>query len=431
MRTIGKPGHYGASYIPDRAIPLLHFIICGGSILFASTRATLQVYLLHHNIRDEWLLPKGPKDRGEDITATAVRETFEETGYPCWQLPLDLIKRRAPEAGAQTKDAAVLGGEVKVIWSFATVRTGEERMEGTPQTEVESFESTFFGVNAALEKGTFQTDRDVIAKAVEIVRVTYPEAVEKLTWTRASVVKGGGREGDGEYSVNLEMGWETAPPAGISMVFCEVFPTRTVIDRKAFSSTLLGASAAMAHQAQLDFLKRRGDQWLKSRSTRVSWSIYDYWKMAFIDQLVYPTLPVHLCLIPATISATANTIHVHSPPSPHLPPPNHLSSLLSHVYSHHIFAAATTSTAACTSPTAISSSHAYLTDSLYRRWPGQATFHWSNSRGAAPTASRRSNRSFQSDSWSSMRVLLVDARSSGLDDWPHIGTNCNLLLMHK
>ncbi len=49
---------------------------------------------------------KGRKDRGEDVTVAAVRETFEETGYPCQRLPLDLI-RRAPEAGAQTKDAAV------------------------------------------------------------------------------------------------------------------------------------------------------------------------------------------------------------------------------------------------------------------------------------------------------------------------------------
>ena len=91
---------------PTEQFPSSHFLICGGSILFASTCAPLQVCLLHHNIRDEWLLPKGRKDRGEDVTTTAVRETFEETGYPCRQLPLDLITR-APEAGVQTKAAAV------------------------------------------------------------------------------------------------------------------------------------------------------------------------------------------------------------------------------------------------------------------------------------------------------------------------------------
>ena len=69
-----------------------------------------------------------------------LRKTFEETGYPCRQLPLDLITR-VPEASAQTKAAAVPvpgsgepfmltlrrteDGEVKFIWWFASVRTGE------------------------------------------------------------------------------------------------------------------------------------------------------------------------------------------------------------------------------------------------------------------------------------------------------------------
>ncbi|KAH8982134.1 hypothetical protein EDB86DRAFT_2812453, partial [Lactarius hatsudake] len=42
-----------------------------------------------------WLLPKGRKDRGEDVTVAAVRETFKGTGYrdPCERLSLDLITR--------------------------------------------------------------------------------------------------------------------------------------------------------------------------------------------------------------------------------------------------------------------------------------------------------------------------------------------------
>ena len=186
----------GLPKYPTEQFPSSYFLICGGSILFASTHAPLQVCLLHHNIRDEWLLPKGRKDRGEDVTTTAVRETFEETGYPCRPLPLDLITR-APEAGAQTKDTAVPvpgsgepfmltlrhteGGVVKFIWWYAAVRTGEEKVEGT-QTAVENFESAFFDVDEALEVATFQADREVIAKAVELVRGSYPEA-------RGSVVK--------------------------------------------------------------------------------------------------------------------------------------------------------------------------------------------------------------------------------------------------
>ncbi|KAF8264705.1 hypothetical protein EI94DRAFT_1737832 [Lactarius quietus] len=50
--------------------PSSYPLICGGSILFASTQTPLNVFLLHHNTHDELLLPKGSKDRGEDVTAT-------------------------------------------------------------------------------------------------------------------------------------------------------------------------------------------------------------------------------------------------------------------------------------------------------------------------------------------------------------------------
>ncbi|KAF8487527.1 hypothetical protein DFH94DRAFT_707023 [Russula ochroleuca] len=207
------------SKLPTELFPSSNFLICSGSILFASTRAPLQVCLLRHTERHEWLLPKGRKDRGECVPATAIRETFEETGYPCRLLPLDMITR-APAATAQTKDAPETvnaceepfmltlrrttssrsrtgtstasgnsngnvngtgsseedaGNGVKLIWWYASVRTGADKVDAT-QTAVESFESAFFGIDEALRRATFQTDRDVIARAVELVRATYPEA---------------------------------------------------------------------------------------------------------------------------------------------------------------------------------------------------------------------------------------------------------------
>lgn len=202
--------------LPTEQFLSTNFLICSGSILFASTRAPLQVCLLHHTERDEWLLPKGRKDRGECVPETAIRETFEETGYPCRQLPLDIVTR-APAATAQTKDAPecvpaceepfmltlrrttttrpisngnasgsansiaeddTRNGGVKLIWWFAAVCTGAGKVDGT-QTAVESFESAFFDVDEALRRATFKTDREVVARAVELVRATYPEAREE------------------------------------------------------------------------------------------------------------------------------------------------------------------------------------------------------------------------------------------------------------
>ncbi|THH03155.1 hypothetical protein EW146_g10496 [Bondarzewia mesenterica] len=60
---------------------------------------------------------------------------------------------------------------VKMIWWFVAVVEGE-KVTGT-QTLVESYESQFFDVQEAVEKATFQSDRDVIETAVGIVKDTF------------------------------------------------------------------------------------------------------------------------------------------------------------------------------------------------------------------------------------------------------------------
>ncbi|KAH9019055.1 hypothetical protein EDB83DRAFT_2183586, partial [Lactarius deliciosus] len=45
-------------------------------------------------------------------------------------------------------------GGVKFIWWLATVRTGEDKVEGT-QTAVESFENAFFDVDEVLRVAMF------------------------------------------------------------------------------------------------------------------------------------------------------------------------------------------------------------------------------------------------------------------------------------
>jgi ADP-ribose pyrophosphatase YjhB (NUDIX family) len=73
-------------------------------MVFASSRGPLQICLLHHTECDEWLLPKGHKDRGKCVPSTAMRETFEETRFPYRQAPAPARNgvTRAPAATAQT-----------------------------------------------------------------------------------------------------------------------------------------------------------------------------------------------------------------------------------------------------------------------------------------------------------------------------------------
>ena len=119
--------------------------------------------------------------------ATAQTKDAPEC-VPACEEPFMLTLRRTtttrPINGTARGDASstaekdTRNGGVKLIWWFATVCTGADKVDGT-QTAVESFESAFFGVDEALRRATFQTDREVIAKAVELVRATYPEAREE------------------------------------------------------------------------------------------------------------------------------------------------------------------------------------------------------------------------------------------------------------
>jgi 8-oxo-dGTP pyrophosphatase MutT (NUDIX family) len=168
-----------------------NFIISAGSILFRKRpsaepdSSALEICILHHLTEDEWLLPKGRKDRGETIEQAAIRETYEETGYPCHLWP-QRMPTRAPAPGINdthyaevvdniTEPVAVairdLGeGRAKLIfWYIALAEDGAEKVAGS-QMENENFESAFLDIPTVLERLTFQNDREVVQQAVDIVK---------------------------------------------------------------------------------------------------------------------------------------------------------------------------------------------------------------------------------------------------------------------
>ena len=162
--------------ISYRLIPVFHFLVSAGSILFASTHAPLRVYLIYHQARGEWLLPKGRKDR-ESVIVAAARETFEETGYPCELLQIDLVTRPSAAGGSEEPFMDTLRRTkedgVQILSWFATVCTaGVDKVVGAQglQTEVEDYESAFFEVDETMRVAVFQVDWDVIGRAVELVR---------------------------------------------------------------------------------------------------------------------------------------------------------------------------------------------------------------------------------------------------------------------
>jgi 8-oxo-dGTP pyrophosphatase MutT (NUDIX family) len=55
----------------------------GGVIWRRSPSGALEVLLVHRPRYDDWTVPKGKLDRGEDHATAAVREVEEETGLRC------------------------------------------------------------------------------------------------------------------------------------------------------------------------------------------------------------------------------------------------------------------------------------------------------------------------------------------------------------
>jgi 8-oxo-dGTP pyrophosphatase MutT (NUDIX family) len=196
--TIGMSPHTGLpSRWPTTNYSSRAFVLCAGCILFRHVRRssarTLQVCLLQYG--HEWLLAKGRKDQGEELSAAALRETREETGYPCAFLPVALYTR-APPSGADIMDApggAATEGctepfmvtvrskatdDVKLIaWYIAEVddksaphdQDGEVRKVEDTQMPSETFISVFLEVEDALARLTFTADKEVLASAVDVV----------------------------------------------------------------------------------------------------------------------------------------------------------------------------------------------------------------------------------------------------------------------
>ncbi|KAK8023532.1 NUDIX domain [Apiospora rasikravindrae] len=157
-----------------------------------TTNADKKVCLLHYMAKDQWLLPKGRRNCRETRQAAAVREVREESGYACRLRPVTM-PTRAPSVleAADVKDFARTypdltepfmlevrdlgqgeGEGVKLVWWFVAevLRPGmggrEDYEPGVPEIH---FAPAFFDCEAALKKLTFQKDREVLRRAMDLV----------------------------------------------------------------------------------------------------------------------------------------------------------------------------------------------------------------------------------------------------------------------
>ncbi|KFY53278.1 hypothetical protein V496_07743, partial [Pseudogymnoascus sp. VKM F-4515 (FW-2607)] len=163
------------------------FVESVGGVLFRLS--SRQVGVLHHLRRNEYILAKGRRNCGEAHQVTAVREVTEETGFPCHLLPLNMHTRAPPALETeQLGDQARLHSnicepftlqvrhlsesQIKLIWWFVVVVDEEIPKESL---EKDSYAVELYSYTDVLDKLTFQMDREMVKKAIELVENTYTD----------------------------------------------------------------------------------------------------------------------------------------------------------------------------------------------------------------------------------------------------------------
>ncbi|XXH02845.1 hypothetical protein Hte_009233 [Hypoxylon texense] len=157
------------------------FVEACGAVVFDTSTDPKRVLLLYLGACDEWLLPKGRRNCNESRKEAAIREVREESGYAIQLRPISMSTRAPSELEeADVKDEPRAydsltepfmldvrdlgnGKGVKLVWWFIAELDGAQG-DGEAQ-----FRPKFFQCDRAVEQLTFQKDREVLVKALEIM----------------------------------------------------------------------------------------------------------------------------------------------------------------------------------------------------------------------------------------------------------------------
>jgi 8-oxo-dGTP pyrophosphatase MutT (NUDIX family) len=175
------------SNFPTRQYPSSDFVESCGAIIFDLSHSSRKRVCLSNIVAEnKWILVKGRRNINESRKDTALREMFEETGYRCKMLPVrmstrattvhdspDVVDKPRVQNGLAEPFMFTLrdlpGGDgVKIIWWFIAVLD----VVGDRGPGEQTFRSEFFDCEEAIGKLWFETDREVLRRAVEIVEDT-------------------------------------------------------------------------------------------------------------------------------------------------------------------------------------------------------------------------------------------------------------------
>ncbi|KAG6367356.1 hypothetical protein INS49_001544 [Diaporthe citri] len=155
------------------------FCICAGTVTFkgrGDDRRAL-VILNEKYTEDLWQLPKGRKNIGEDaLCNTAIRETYEETGYRVQLLSKNILTRATMAKGRQEPGPIF---EAQSAEPIAMVHYTEPSpgLEGGPVTKV-----CFFYVATVREDALPAANTQDTEEVLKPYWLTCADAMERLTF---------------------------------------------------------------------------------------------------------------------------------------------------------------------------------------------------------------------------------------------------------
>jgi 8-oxo-dGTP pyrophosphatase MutT (NUDIX family) len=161
---------------------------CGAVLFMSSELANAKVCLINLLSTNEWMLPKGRRNIGESRKEAAVREVAEETGLQCRLLPVTMSTRACAandppdvpdEARTQIditepfmctiRELAKSNGTKLIWWYIAVLEHDAYSRKGPGEAQ---FKSELFTADDALQKLHYESDRELLRKAVEIIKTT-------------------------------------------------------------------------------------------------------------------------------------------------------------------------------------------------------------------------------------------------------------------
>lgn len=152
-------------------------VVAAGAIVTRKGPEGREILLVHRPKYDDWSFPKGKQDPGEHVTATAVREVFEETGVE--------IRLGCP---LRPQLYTVSGGRAKTVHYWVGHVVGDDDVS-TYETNDEVDNLGWFAADAAAERLTYLDDIDLLTQFRQrrksgstLVVVRHAKATKRGSW---------------------------------------------------------------------------------------------------------------------------------------------------------------------------------------------------------------------------------------------------------